>query len=94
MTYDISYKTLIGSKPLRIRFDKIDGFIRIYDGSRYLTLFNPEKYDAIYDRYRYLISLKNGITYISSHYYAKVKVVPYDSLPIEKRLTLHDVITN
>ena len=26
---DISYKTLIGSKPFRIRFDKIDGFIRI-----------------------------------------------------------------
>ena len=24
LVYDISYKTLIGSKPLRIRFDKID----------------------------------------------------------------------
>ena len=35
LIYDISYKTLIGSKPLRIRFDKIDGFIRIYDGTRY-----------------------------------------------------------
>ena len=23
-------KTLIGAKPLRIRFDKVDGFIRIY----------------------------------------------------------------
>ena len=29
LIYDISYKTLIGSKPLRIRFDKIDGFIGI-----------------------------------------------------------------
>ena len=29
--YDISYKTLIGAKPLRIRFNKIDGFIRLYD---------------------------------------------------------------
>ena len=29
LIYDISYKTLIGLKPLRIRFDKIDGFIRI-----------------------------------------------------------------
>ena len=36
LIYDISYKTLIGSKPLRIRFDKIDGFIGIYDGTRYL----------------------------------------------------------
>ena len=32
-------------KPLRIRFDKIDGFIRIYDGTRCLTLFDTEKYD-------------------------------------------------
>ena len=33
--YDISYKTLVDSKPLRIRFDKIDGCIRIYDRTRY-----------------------------------------------------------
>ena len=33
--YEISYKTSIGPKPLRIRFDKIDGFIRIYYGTRY-----------------------------------------------------------
>ena len=34
--YNISYKTLIDSKSFHIRFDKIDGFIRIYDGTRYL----------------------------------------------------------
>ena len=39
--YDISYKKLIDSKPLRIRFDKIDGTI-------YLTLFGSEIFDAIY----------------------------------------------
>ena len=38
LSHDVSYKTLIDSKPLRIRFNKIDGFIRIYDGTRYLTL--------------------------------------------------------
>ena len=32
-------KTLMGAKPLCIRFDKIDGFIRVYDGTRYLVLF-------------------------------------------------------
>ena len=37
LIYDISYKTLIDPKRLRIRFDKIDGFIRICDGTRYLT---------------------------------------------------------
>ena len=29
--YDFSYKTLIGAKPLSIRFDKISGFVRVYD---------------------------------------------------------------
>ena len=39
LIYDISYKILIGSKPLLVRFYKIDGILRIYDGTRYLTFF-------------------------------------------------------
>ena len=31
LIYDISYKTFMGAKPLRIRFDKIDGFIKSHD---------------------------------------------------------------
>ena len=50
LIYDISYKTLIDLKPLRIRFNKIDEFTRIYDGTRYFTLFGSEKYEAIYNR--------------------------------------------
>ena len=50
LTYNISYKSLIDSnKPLPIRFDKTDGFIKVYDGTRYLALFGIEKYDLIYD---------------------------------------------
>ena len=64
LIYDISHKTSIGSKPLQIRFDKIDGIIRNCDGTRDLTLFGTKKYDIIYDRIRYLMSLKSGITYI------------------------------
>ena len=45
----ISYKTLICAKPLRIRFDKVDGFIRVSDGTRYIVLFGPEKYNSIYN---------------------------------------------
>ena len=86
LIYNISHKTLIDPKPLPSRFDKTDGFIRIYDGTRYLTLFGSEKYDAFYDRIRYLISLKSSITYICSHYFAKIKVHSYDSLPIEKNI--------
>ena len=43
LVYDISYKTLIGTKPLRIRFKKVDGFIRVYDGTRFELLFGGEK---------------------------------------------------
>ena len=43
----MAYKTLIGPKALRIRFDKIDWFIKTYNTSRYLILFDLEKYNAI-----------------------------------------------
>ena len=43
--YGISNEILIGSKSLCIRFDKIDEYIRIYDGTRYLTLFGSEIYE-------------------------------------------------
>ena len=72
LVYDISYKTLIGAKPLRIRFDKVDGFIRIYDRTRYLVLFGTEKYNAIFNRIRYIIGAKGGITYVFSHNYARI----------------------
>ena len=55
LVYNISYKTLINAKPVRIRFDKIDGFIRVYDGTRYLVLFGSEKSDFIYNKISYLI---------------------------------------
>ena len=39
LIYNISYKSLIDSKRLHIRFDKIDEFIRVYDRTRYLVFF-------------------------------------------------------
>ena len=35
----------MGAKPLGIRFDKVDGVIRIYDGTRYLELFGSRIYN-------------------------------------------------
>ena len=64
MIYYISNKTLIDPKPLYIICNKIGGFVETYDGTRYLILFDSEKYDAIYDRIRYVISLKSDITYL------------------------------
>ena len=46
------YKTLIGPKPLQLKFDKMDGLIKIYDGTRYLTLSGSENCDAIYNKIR------------------------------------------
>ena len=43
---DILYKTLFDTKPLRIRFNHMDWFIGVYDGTRYLTLFGLEKYEV------------------------------------------------
>ena len=34
LVYNISYKTLTDAKSICIRFDKVDGFIRTYDGTR------------------------------------------------------------
>ena len=75
LIYNISYKTLSYPKHLRIRFDEIDELIRIYDGTRYLTLFGTEKYETIYDKIRYLISLKSGITYIFLPILQKLKLI-------------------
>ena len=32
LIYEISYKTPVNAKPLRIRFNKIDGFIKTHNG--------------------------------------------------------------
>ena len=41
LIYNISYKTSTGPKPLRISFNKIDGFVRVLDvKTKYLVLFD------------------------------------------------------
>ena len=51
-----------------------NNFIRVYDGTKYLELFGPEKYNTIYKRIRYLVSQKSGITYALSHNYPRIKI--------------------
>ena len=48
--------------------------------------YGPEKYDAIYNRIRYLLEVKSGIIYVTSHNYARMKIGSYDSLPLEKTM--------
>ena len=92
--YDILDKILFSSKPLCIRFDKVDGFIRVYDGMRYLVLFTPKKHDVIYKRIWCLLLLAKEVTVhmFFSHNSAKIKFDSSDSLPLEKTLTFRNVI--
>ena len=82
----------MGSKPLCIRFFKIDEFIKIYDGIKYLLLLSCTRFDKSCDNIRYLISKKSGITGIINHNSAKIRKYSYSYLPIEKILTFHNAI--
>ena len=53
------YKVPTGPKPLHIRFDKIDGFIRSLDGKiKHLILFDYGFFIKIREKIKYLISEK------------------------------------
>ena len=38
LVYNILYKTFMDAKPLRIRFDNVNGLIKIFNRIRYLVL--------------------------------------------------------
>ena len=60
---DVSYKNPYGAKLLHIIFDKVGGYIREHDRTKYLGLFySDEKYEIIFDRIRYLIMIKCKIS--------------------------------
>ena len=90
--YTTAYKTFMGSNPLRIRIDEMESFIKIYDGVRYLLLFGSRLYDAIYNKIGYLISGKIGITDSVIDSFSRTRIDSYNSFPIEKTLTFHNVI--
>ena len=92
LIYNVLNETLIGAKTLCIMFNKVDWFIRDYDGTKYLVLFALEKYNAIDDRIKYLIQLKKGITYVFSQNFAKSKVYSDDDLSWEETLNSHNVL--
>ena len=79
---------------MRIRFDKVDGFIKIYDGIRYLVLYNYERYNASYDRIRYLIRKKSGIADSINHNFERIRIDSYNSLRTEKMLNTQNVNTH
>ena len=92
LIYDIWYKTSAGAKPLRIRFDKVGGFIKLHDKVRYLVLFDHSYCDKLCDKFKYLISEKSGSTDSIDHNFVRIRIDSYNSLPIENILTFHNVI--
>ena len=82
----------MGAEPLRIWFNKIYGFIKIYDGIRYLVLFDPERLNTIYDTINYLVSEKSGVPYSVNHNFIRIKIDSYNFLPTEKAWALHNFI--
>ena len=66
LIYEISYVNLDDAKTFSIIFNKVDGYIRKYDKTKYLDLFHFEKCDKIFDRIRHLFILKNKISSIFS----------------------------
>ena len=82
--YKIKYKNFMAAKPLGIRFNEIDKFMKIYHGTRYLVLLGHIWYDKIGDSIKYLISGKSGITDSINCNFGRIRIDSYNSLPIEK----------
>ena len=94
MIYDISFRTLIGGKPLRIGVTdgtRYNFIMKLYNGTRYLVLFGPEKCNTIYNWIRFFISQKIGIIYGFSHIYARIKGDSYDCFVSKKTFMLQNI---
>ena len=87
------YKTQTGSKPLCIRFNKIDGFIIPLDGKiNHLIVFIYGLFNKTCCKIRHLINKKGGIKNSIKHNFGKIRIDLFNSLPIKKVFTCHNVI--
>ena len=77
---------------MRIWSNKIDGFIKTFDGIRYLVILGHNWLDGTCDSIKYLISEKSGITDNFNHNFARIRIDSNNSLPNEKVLTFHNVV--
>ena len=76
-----------------ITLDKIDGFIRFCgDEFRLLVLRDNGLFDKFVDNIKRLIRKKGGIRDSINHNFRKIKIDSYNSFPIEKIMTFHNVI--
>ena len=73
-------------KPLHIRFNEIDWFIKIHDKIRYLALFDYSYCDKICDKIKCFVTVKSAITNSINQNLSRIRNKSCDSLPIEKIL--------
>ena len=75
-----------------LRYNEINGLIKNQNRIKYLVLFGYGWFDKICDRIKYFMSEKNDVTDSTNHNFAEIRTDSYNSLPIEKILTFHNVI--
>ena len=76
LLYNISFKTSTDPKPLRIRFHKIDRFIRVLDFEiKHFVLFDYRLSDKLYDKIKYLVREKSGTETIIHHNFKKSEFI-------------------
>ena len=81
------------AKSLHIIFDNIDRYIRKYNGTKSLTLFDSDaKYERCFDRVSYLIMLKNIYSRVYFQKFVKTKINSDNNLPLEKTLNIQNVV--
>ena len=82
---NILYKFPTSPKPLRIRFDKIDGFIIPLEGNiKHLILFDYGLFNKICDKIKNLISKNSDNINNINHNFGKIRIDSYNSLPFKK----------
>ena len=85
MTFRIKLQWV--QKPLRTRFNKVDGFTVVLDGKiKHLVLFDYELFDRICNKIKYLITKKSCITSSINHNFGKIRIDLCNSLPIQKNM--------
>ena len=78
---------------MRIKFDKIDGFIMVLDGKiKHLVLFDYGLLDKICDKVKYLISKKVVLQIVLIIIFERSKLIHIILCLLKKILTFHNII--
>ena len=78
---------------MRVRFDKIDRFIRVRGSEfEHLVFFDNGLFDKICDKIKYLITEKSDIADSINHNFGETKLIHITIYQLKKILAFHNVI--